>query len=124
MNFALNGALKRIKNGCKIIGTAEQKRRIDMLITGANPFDLFVSRHVKPDPDHAVMTETMVLQYRQFYDRMAWRQQSDRMVQCGLQEAMRRIHGIAKSKDLQGADKRYRRGYRHCTLLPLARNSE
>jgi len=116
LNWAMDGAMKLLQDGGKIICDEEQKRRIDRLIAGSKPYDTFVARCVIGNPDRAITTEELVCRFKDFSKKMSWAIPSERKIENELPGAMFRIHGAHKRTDIRGKDGKYKRGYMYFTV--------
>ncbi|MFA6103621.1 MAG: DUF5906 domain-containing protein [Victivallaceae bacterium] len=117
LNWALAGAAKLLSNGGKIVKSAEQIAKIDLLIKSANPVDVFIKLFVKPDPDATVSSSEAMFYFKCFCDVMKWPQLADRKIQHELKEAMRSIHHASLRTDVKRQGKNVR-GYYYFRVAP------
>lgn len=110
LNWALEGAVKLLKNGGKIPRSDEQKRRINDLLEHSDCINIFVQKCIQSAPDEDITGNEILMTFAKYCESRNWDILSDRIFQEALKTAILKHHKINRRNDIL-RDGKSQRGY-------------
>jgi phage/plasmid-associated DNA primase len=100
LNWALEGAVKLLKNGGKIPRTKEQKRRINDLLEESDCVNIFVKKYIKPSPNGDLTSNEILIAFAKYCKTRNWRIIPERFFQENLKSAMLEHYDTNRRNDI------------------------
>ena len=107
LNWALEGAVKLLKNGGKIPRTAEHTRRVEELLQESDSVNAFVEQCLVKKAGSAVTSEELYWAYEKFCRQQDWIPKSEYKAKSGFRSAILAKFKVSRSNIHNGTRKGY-----------------